>query len=532
MVEFLEMMTRVWYRVCRMAIRLADNQWGFSVAGNNPFRIFRILQDLARENAGESNIIDLSRGDPGYGFTPGVRGRRFMGYLLFLDTVFNNSSRRVVTDLKEADWDKIWAEVEAVTRTEYGEAAGQRFLDDLTFFLSEVSEMGKLQGLPYSPFKVFYQLFKYASVSGGTYHDPLGEEVVRVIVAWWHQKTLSTPIDYRDVIFVNGASHAIGDLFKLLGKEGIGYLQPHDRTFITSPVYAPYNSILDSRQIEVFSLEIDMLTGKIAPNLIEEMRTYEPAVKLVLLIDPNNPTGFSMDAETLEEIGAFARRKNALVITDEVYSSFFEDKKTMMDICPERTMRINARSKIERSTGLRFGDVVVCKEGQQYIMENLFKGLTFPPEANTWQELFKCGKAPGSIRGEFQHTTFVPGPSQFLGAAHIVLGTEERQAYREAVDGNMQAFVETLGLPHRGNQYYIIFDMDDVPGANKQNVPAEEKLLELAKRGVIYIPSNLFFSVKDRAAKNRENTLRASVVNTSLENIKRAANITKEYLCG
>ncbi len=515
-----------------MALRLTDNEWGFSVAGNNPFRIFRVLQEIAREHVGEENMIDLSRGDPGYGFTPGIRGRRFMGYLLFLDTIFNNTKRRVVTDLKEADWVRIWEEVGNVTRTEYGEAAAKGFLEDLSFFLNEVAEMGKLQGLPYSPFRVFYQLFKYASVSGGTYHDPLGEEVVRVIVAWWHQKTLSTSIDYRDVIFVNGASHAIGDLFKLLGKEGIGYLQPDDRALITSPVYAPYNSILESRGIEVFSLEIDPMTGKIAPHSVEEMKTYGPAVKLVLLIDPNNPTGFSMDPETLEGIGAFARRKNSLIITDEVYSSFFATKKTMMDICPERTIRINARSKIERSTGLRFGDVVVCKEGQKYIMETLFKGCPLPPEANTWPELFKCGKAPGSIRGEFQHTTFVPGPSQFLGAAHIVLGKEERQAYREAVAGNMRAFVEMLGLPHRGNQYYIIFDMDEVAGANKQNVPAEAKLVELAKRGVIYIPSNLFFSAVDRKTKDRRNTLRASVVNTSLQNIKRAAEITKEYLCG
>ncbi len=515
-----------------MTLRLADNSWGFSVENNNPFRIFRVLQAVAKEHVGEEKMIDLSRGDPGYGFTPSVRGRRFMGYLLFLDTIFNNSKRRVVTEAKVDHWEKIWAEVETVTRAEYGEAVAVGFLQDLDFFLNEVARMAKLQGLPYSPFHVFYQLFKYASVSGGTYHDPLGEEVVRVIVANWHQKSLSTPIDYRDVIFVNGASHAIGDLFKLLGEEGIGYLKGGDRALITSPVYAPYNEILNFRRIGVFSLEIDPFTGKIAAHSLEEMRSYEPEVKLVLLVDPNNPTGFSMAPSTLEEIGAFARRKNALVVTDEVYNSFFPEKKTMLDICPERTIRINARSKIERSTGIRFGDVTVCKEGQKYIMENLFKGLTLPPGGGTWSELFKCGKAPGGVVGEFQHTTFVPGPSQFLGAAHMVLGEVERQEYREAVAGNMQAFVETLGLPHRGNMYYILFDLNEVPGSTKSAVPVEEKLTELAKRGIIYIPSHLFFSAADRASKDRLNTVRASVVNTSLANIKRAAEVTKEYLCG
>ena len=114
----------------------------------------------------------------------------------------------------------------------------------------------------------------------------------------------------------------------------------------------------------------------------------------------------------------------------------------------------------------------------------------------------------------------------------MVLGEREREAYKDAVAGNMKAFTETLGLSHEGNQYYIIFDLNDVSGARKGAVPPEEKLLELAKRGVVYIPSNLFFSGADRARQDYRNTVRASVVNTSLENVKKAAKITREYLCG
>lgn len=532
-----------------MTLRLADNEWGFSIADNNPFRIFRVLQGVAKKNVGEDKVIDLSRGDPGYGFTPGVRGRQFFSYLIFLDSKLNTADRRVVTDAKAEDWDKIWARVEDMTRGEYGAAGADRNLRDFNFFLEEVTTMGRAQGLSYSPFKVFYELFKYASVSGGTYHDPVGEEIVRVIVAWWHQKSLETPVDYQDVIFTEGASHAIGTLFKMLGEEGLGYLVKGDRAMITSPVYAPYNSILESREIKVFSLEIDPVTGVMSDEvraLLEHNGGAAGgrdeagdggdggAVKVVLLIDPNNPTGFSMDEATLEAIAAFAKRKNALVITDEVYSSFFPEKKTMVDLCPERTIRINARSKIERSTGLRFGDVLVTKEGQTYIMESILKDYLggTGERGKSWTDLFRAAKGPGGILGEFQHTTFVPGPAQFLGAAHMVLGGKEREDYKEAVVGNMRAFTETLGLPHDGNQYYIIFDLNEVAGARKGAVPPEEKLLELAKRGVVYIPSNLFFSEADRGAKDRRNTVRASVVNTSLENVKRAALVTKEYLCG
>lgn len=527
-------MTTLIFDPLNMTLRLTDNQWGFSIAENNPFRIFRILQGIARENVGEEKVVDLSRGDPGYGFTPGVRGRQFFSYLVFLDSKLNTTTRRVVTDLKAEEWDDIWTRIEDITRAEYGAATCERLLRDLDTFLREVTTMGRAQGLPYSPYQVFYELFKYSNVSGGTYHDPIGEEVVRVIVAWWHQKSLAQSVDYRDVIFTAGASHAIGTLFKLMGEEGIGYLTKGDRAMITSPVYAPYNSILESRGLDVLALEINPVTGKISEASKKALETDEGDVKVVLLIDPNNPSGFSMDEETLEAIGAFAKRKDSLIITDEVYSSFFDDKKTMVDICPERTIRINARSKIERSTGLRFGDVLVTKEAQQYIMESIFKDyLEGTGERGlSWTNLFRTAKGPGSILGEFQHTTFVPGPAQFLGAAHMVLGEKEREEYKVAVAGNMTAFTETLGLPHVGNQYYIIFDLNEVKGSRKQHVPPEEKLLELAKRGVVFIPSNLFFSQADRASKDRRNTVRASVVNTSLENVKKAAAITKSYLCG
>ena len=53
-----------------MTLRLADNEWGFSIAENNPFRIFRVLQEVARKSVGEDKgckrrrrrgIFDLER---------------------------------------------------------------------------------------------------------------------------------------------------------------------------------------------------------------------------------------------------------------------------------------------------------------------------------------------------------------------------------------------------------------------------------------------------------------------------------------
>ena len=70
-----------------MAAKLTDNQWGFDLDTDNPFMIFRYLREIAIEKVGIQNVMDLSRGDPGNGFSPNVRSRKFYSYLVFLDTV-------------------------------------------------------------------------------------------------------------------------------------------------------------------------------------------------------------------------------------------------------------------------------------------------------------------------------------------------------------------------------------------------------------------------------------------------------------
>ncbi len=502
------------------------DDFAFSVEHSNPFQVFPLLQKIACEHVGKDEIADLSRGDPGYGFAPGIRGREFLSFLLFLDTKLNKDGHRFI-ETKRGQEKQILEDIATYARSAYVPAVAERYLKDLSEFIQRCIKICGEQGLGMTAYDILNEIFKCATVSGGTYHDPQGEKLVRAIVAWWHKKTVETEIDYEDIIFTSGASHAIGTCFKLLGQEGIQYLTPGDKVLISSPVYSPYNTIMEHRGIEVVSISVDPFTGQIEPESLKMLGKLKD-IKAILLIDPNNPTGFAMDEGSLRILADFAKKQDALVITDEVYSSFFEDRVSLVDFCPERTLRIQARSKIERSTGLRFGDVLISKAANDYLTKYLFRGKL--PEGFDFKKAFIFAKGPGGINGEFQHTTFVPGPAQFLGAAHIVLGSEERQEYRDWMLENMKIFCETLGIPYKGNRYYLIFDMNDVPGCTKQSVAPEQKITDLAKRGVIFLPANQFFSEEDRVAKDRRNTVRASLVNASPEKVRRAAEITRVYL--
>lgn len=512
--------------ICFMSQRLTNNAWGFSISHDNPFAVFRLLQGVAKESVGENRIIDLSRGDPGYGFTPSERGRRFYSYLLALDTLFNNEKDRFVT-LSREDMAQVEERITVFTKAMYSPKVAQELLKDLDEFGIKVEEMAAESGLSWDRYDVYLHTFRYCTVSGGNYLHPQGEEIVRVVLAHWYRQFIDVPMTHEDFLLTSGASHAIGTLFKALGKEGLGYFDEQSPILIFSPVYSPYNMSLLNRSIPSFTLMVNPLTGHIDEESLEHLEAFEGRFRAIILIDPNNPTGFSLSEEALQKVKEIAEEHDALIISDEVYASFFPQKKTVVDFCPERTVRIDARSKIERSTGLRFGDIFLSREANEYISMEILKHHLTELDFKTY--LIQA-KGPGGSEGELQHTTFVPGPSQFLGISHMVLAGEERQRYFEGVTRNVDLFVEELQLPHKGNMYYTIFDMNSVKGATKQDVPPEEKLLELAKRGVVYIPALLFFSENDRAKEDLTNMVRASVVNTTAENVERAAQITREYL--
>ena len=509
-----------------MSQHLTNNEWGFSITHDNPFAIFRLLQTIAQESVGEAHVIDLSRGDPGYGFTPSVRGRRFYSYLLALDTLFNNETDRFALLKKEhlADVDR---RIQTFTMQHYNEKLAVELLAELDEFCLKVQEMAAESGLTWDRFDLLHAIFRNSTVSGGNYLNPQGEEVVRVVLAHWYRQFIDVPMTHDDLILTNGASHAIGTLFKALGKEGIGFLDSQSTALMFSPVYSPYNVSLLNRNISSFTLIVHPMTGMIDDDSLERLKSFNGRLDIIVLIDPNNPTGFSLSESSLQKVADIAEEHDALILTDEVYASFFPKKKTIVDFCPKRVIRIDARSKIERSTGLRFGDLFISEEANTYISREILKKHLSGTDLKSY---LLQAKGPGGTDGEFQHTTFVPGPSQFLGISHMVMGGEERQQYFEGVQRNVELFTQGLQLPHDGNMYYTIFDMNTVEGATKQDVAPEEKFLELAKRGVVYIPAHLFFSENERIKADMKSMARASVVNTSPENVDRAAKITREYL--
>ena len=498
----------------------------FSVKDDNPFIIFQQLQVVAREKNGDRNVIDLSRGDPGYGFTPSIAGREFASYILFLDQVLNIDPSDRFLQYEEKDLAAVQERITQATKQTYQAETAEKLLKQLDRFVDTSMQAAKGEGKSWNAFDVLWRLFVYCPMSGGSYLDPRGQELTRVLVAAWHRSEMHVHITSDDMILTSGVSQGVGTIFKALGEEGCGFLQTGDGVCIASPVYAPYNSMIEERGLTPHTFAMDPLTGAISEEEMHTLREGAEKSKVLFLIDPNNPIGFALREQTITELASIARENDLLVITDEVYYSFFDQKKTMLSLCPERTLCMNARSKIERATGLRFGEMMVLPEGREHIATMV--GLE---DGDALKKLLIFAKAPGRVGGQFQHTTFVPGPAQLVGLGHLVHGEEERKQYLAGLKQNRDIFCTELGLPHHSNSYYIVFDLNALPGCTTKDMPIEEKLLKLAEAGVVFIPAYMFFSEKDRSKDGVLTSVRASVVNTTPEKIKEATIRIKSIVC-
>lgn len=495
-----------------------------------PFICSKNLRKIAEKNVGENNILDVSQGEPGYGFSPSARSRRFFGFLAFLDIEFNDyRTEKSFMNLQESQLNKIESRISNSAYKNFSESIAKELLSDWNFFIKELEIIIENQNLCMDRFQIMQELFKYSNIMGGRYPQPTGHPLLNATFAQKHTDQLELEVKHYELITTIGAAHAIGTTFKALGDEGIGFLKEGDSVVMTSPVYAPYNDIFIERGIKVHSLSINIETGKVEKESFEEIEKQPDRIKAIILISPNNPTGFKSNDELYKSVIKLAKSNNSIIITDEVYLGFFKNAKSISSYpeARERLIMIDSISKIERSTGVRSGDIYISDNANEFISNHILKNY-FTKKIDNIRELLQLAKSPGGKNiGIFQHITGIPGPSVAISLCHMILGKEERTDYINALRKKCDIFYKTLGVKHNGNQYYGIIDLNKIESKKSKERDIELILEILAEQGVVLMPANMFFSESDKKKKDRTRMMRISLPNLSFENTKKVAQIIK-----
>lgn len=176
----------------------------------------------------------------------------------------------------------------------------------------------------------------------GSYTDSMGIEVIRKhVAAYISERDNGIPADPDNIILSTGASGAIKNLLALFHAEVNG---KRSGIMVPIPQYPLYSATIaefDMAQVDYYldeeakwGLDIQELERSVA----EARKTCNPRV--IVIINPGNPTGQVLTRENIVEIIKFAHRENLFIFADEVYqdnvydkaAQFHSFKKVMMEM--------------------------------------------------------------------------------------------------------------------------------------------------------------------------------------------------------
>src|SRR5512137_1348874 len=154
-----------------------------------------------------------------------------------------------------------------------------------------------------------------------------------------------------EVLVTVGVSEALDLALRAL-------LNPGDEVIYHEPCYVSYRAtILFAHGVPV---EVETRAGngfRLTRAMLEAKVT--PRTKVLMLNFPNNPTGAVMSRADLEDIAAFARDRDLIVITDEIYAELTYDAPhnsiVSLPGLRDRTIFLHGFSKAWAMTGFRLG---------------------------------------------------------------------------------------------------------------------------------------------------------------------------------
>ncbi len=168
-------------------------------------------------------------------------------------------------------------------------------------------------------------------------------------------------LDYtaKEVLITAGATESIYDSYSLILEEGDEILLPNpcwpnyvNAAHIMGAVPVRY-SLAEEND---FQIDFDELEGLVTEK-----------TKAIVIINPSNPIGSMFTLETLEKLADFAKKKDILVISDEIYEKIIYGNKkhismASLDGMKERTITINGFSKTYSMTGFRLAYIAAPEE--------------------------------------------------------------------------------------------------------------------------------------------------------------------------
>ncbi len=235
-------------------------------------------------------------------------------------------------------------------------------------------------------------------------------------------------------------SSGISSLIQLLF---LAVVDPGTRVLITDPCFLIYRSLL-----RFFNADVSTIPEEFTQEDLDRVPPGDFA--LIIFATPSNPTGYVMKKNQLEMLGRFADRRNATLVSDEIYELFdYEKSFTSAAAVHPNTITLSGFSKTYSMTGLR----LAAMHGP----EKIVKAMT-----TLQQYTVVCA----------------PAPVQWAGITALDLDMSSYvEAYRKNRDACLKALTGKVKFPEPGGAFYVFPDIRENEDAFVERAIKEKQLL-------------------------------------------------------
>ena len=181
---------------------------------------------------------------------------------------------------------------------------------------------------------------------------PEGLPELREAIAAKLRRENHIPVGSDGILVTNGSQEALFLVVQAL-------LNPGDEILVPDPRYSGYDqAIQQARGKMVLLPTLPEHSFELQPETVAESGSAR--AKVLLLIDPGNPTAGVISPAKLREIAQVAKERGLVVIGDEIYEKYVYPPGEHLSIASlpgmfERTVTINGFSKAYAMTGWRVG---------------------------------------------------------------------------------------------------------------------------------------------------------------------------------
>lgn len=216
--------------------------------------------------------------------------------------------------------------------------------------------------------------------------------------------------------------------------------------------------------------------------------------KLLILNNPNNPSGAVYHKEEIDELATVCERYNVIVLSDEIYSLVnFSGRKyeSLATRCPERTIVTGGLSKVFSAGGWRLGFALV-PEGMRETVRALLAMIS---------ETYSAVSAPiqaGAIPAYNNHNELRP----YVELCSRIHGLAGRYLHRRFLEMG-------LNCPEPEGAFYLFPDFENYREAlHSQGIANCEDLARtiLEKTKVAFLPATDFYLPEDVLALRAAST--------------------------